>query len=379
MQTIRQYYMRLRETSRFYEKYPNYHLNDGKVHILYVCPTLEHKSYYGIILPTLELNKTATHSAIISSIKLPKNNDGLDQCINNIDIRLLKWAHYIIFPTLLTTLKYAIAILHELYPRLKIGMYLDDNYHKIPCWHPQQKMIETTSLALLLENLSLLDLVLCQNKLLANQYNAALRFYYMPPPPPIQLIPTLTSKVSFENLDILPLTTQRPLTIGIIFPSKTFLKNLPTLLKKLRKFDLQPKIIIYDTIPYRLSNMTIEGIAYHRFEGLFDYFNELQQSQLTMALFPTSAYTEYQSISTYLDMACLGVPAILCETHPAAQFVKKEACGLIVKHHKDWHLAISKLTSIALQKKLKKRAATMVWKHHSFTTETIQHLTSVFK
>ena len=378
MQTIRQCYVRLREMSRFYEKYSNYDLNDGKVHILYVCPTLEHKSYYGIILPALELNKTPTHCAIMTSIG-DKGDKKPTHCIDDIDVRLLQWAHYIVFPTALTCLKYTILVLRKLYPYLKIGMYLDDNYHKIPVWHTQYQETNSKAQGLLLENLNLLDFSICQNEQLANQYNAALEFYYTQSPCHIYTIPALTSTISFENLDVLPYKADKPLTVGIFMPSKTFSDYLPTLMEQLQGHNIQANIIIYGDMCPKTSNIDMPCIRYHRSLGFFDYFKELQQSQLTMALFPTSEYTEYQSVGSYLDIACLGIPAILCARHPAVNLIQTEKNGLVVNTIHDWHLAIFRLIDTTLQKKLKTQALRIVWKYHSFTTETIKHLTTVFK
>jgi len=378
MQTIRQSYARLREM-RFYDKYPNYERYDGKTHILYLCPTLEHTTYYGMILPALELNKTATHNAITTHLNLNEVQQTTDYCLDHIDVRLLEWAHYIIFPTMVSPFKTTAAILRRLYPHLKIGMYLDDNYHKIPVWHSKYQKITATHQQLLIENLSLLDIAICQNHQLAEYYQAALRFYYPEVSCQIHSTAALISTISFENLGVLPFATNRPLTIGIFSPSKTFLNYLPSLINIVAQSGIQPTFIIYGDINSELSLMHYNTISYPDSSTFFNYFRALQQSELTMALFPTSAYIEYQSIATYLDIACLGIPTILCAHHPAAALVKTEEHGLIVHGIQDWHLAISRLTNKALQKKVKLQAVKKVWKQHRFTKKNIEHLAAVFK
>ena len=233
MQTIIEFYKHLKTVTPFVKRYPNYNLHDGKVHILYVSPRLRSQEYYSSILPALELNKTITHSAILNSIELDQVSSDFFEYVNKLDVRLLKWAHYIVFPTILTDITYTLQIIRLLYPHLQIVMHLDGNYHKTPTWHSNYKKINKAIKDQLIANINLLDICICQNELLVEQYRSAVKFYFNDVKCHLKSMPTLISRISFENLKPIDKNESNSVTIGVFNPSKKFVALLPKLLKKL--------------------------------------------------------------------------------------------------------------------------------------------------
>lgn len=379
MQTITKHYEHLKNVKPFLKKYTNYDPNDGKTHILYVSPRLSSKEYYSAILPGLELNDTSSHSAIMTSIELYDPNRDYFETVKRIDIRLLKWADYIVLPTILSEMKYMISVLRLLYPHLQIVMNLDDNYHKIPSWHSDYNRFTSDAQEQLLENLSIVDLCICQNELLKQQYRSALDFFYKDSSCLVTSLPALVSRKSFENLSAITPEKDSKTRIGIFSPSEKFLNFLPNLLEKLRKKNLDISFIIFDYKGVKEKYTKIEFIEFYDDRNYANYFEYVYKLNLRVALFSVSEYSEYQSINNYLEMAALGVPSIVCKTHPASSIVEKQESGLIVSKQSDWELNIVKiLEDFNLREKLISHSAKTVWKNHSFTRNRLKEITTVF-
>ncbi|WP_143337136.1 glycosyltransferase [Dokdonia pacifica] len=378
MQTITHFYEHLKNVKPFLEKYVNYDPYDGKVHVLYISPRLCSKEYYRAILPCLELNNTSTHSAIMTSIEIYDQNMDYFGTIKRIDVRLLKWANYIVFPTILSDMKYMTYVLRLLYPHLQIVMNLDDNYHKIPSWHNSYKDITSAVQDQLLLNLSTFDLCICQNERLKDQYRSALNFFHKDSSCLVVNFPTLISRKSFENLSAIMPQIDSIIRIGVFSPSEKFLNFLPSLLEKLRQKKLELCFVIFDYKGAKTKHKRDQSVEFFDDSNYMNYFEDLHKMQLKVALFSVSEYLEYQSIDNYLEMAVLGVPTIVCENHPASFIIKKRESGLLVSKENDWELNICKvLEESNFRKILISHSAKMVWKHHSFTQKTLKKITSV--
>ncbi|MFC4636086.1 glycosyltransferase [Dokdonia ponticola] len=379
MQTIIEYCKHLNEVTPFIKRYPNYNLHDKKVHVLYVSPRLRSKDYYSSILPALELNKTTTHSAILSSIELEQIDADFFDYVDALDPRLLSWANYIVLPTILTDITYTIKIIRLLYPHLQIVMHLDDNYHKIPSWHINYKKIDSSTKKQLISNLNKIDICICQNNSLAMQYRSALSFYFKDVKCHLTIMPTLISRVGFENLKSINQNKDDSINIGVFHPSNKFLEMLPTLLKKLgQKGDKITFIIIDfkgDQQPYN-SNHHIIFFKKIRF---LDYFETLLKLQLRIALFNVSEYSTYDPTHYYLEVSALGIPSIACKNHPVASIIKDQEAGLLVLEDSDWKLHITTLLENEnYRKRLVSHTIKTVWKNYSYTRKNLKRISSIF-
>ncbi|MFC4633852.1 glycosyltransferase [Dokdonia ponticola] len=379
MQTIIEFYKHLKTVTPFVKRYPNYDPHDGKVHILYVSPRLHSQGYYSSILPALELNKTTTHRAILNSIELDHVSSDFFEYVNILDVRLLKWAHYIVFPTILTDITYTLQIIRLLYPHLQIVMNLDGNYHKTPSWHSNYKKINKAIKDQLITNVNLLDICICQNELLVEQYRSAIKFYFNDVKCHLTSMPTLISRISFENLKPINKDELNSVTIGVFNPSKTFMALLPTLLKKLSQKGYEISFIIFDykgdQKPYSLES----NMFFFKRGNFLDYFERLLKLQLRIALFNISEYSKYDPTHYYLEVSALGIPSIACKNHPVAAIIEKQEAGLLVLEDSDWesHI-ITLLENKSFRKRLVSHTIKMIWSDHSYTRKNLTKITSIF-
>src|SRR5579885_787089 len=114
MKTLKELYGRLNTAKNFKEKYPQYNMDDNKIHVLFLSPCLNEAGYYRMILPALELNKTDTHSAIIGHIHKWDFNKLFDDYDTPIDFRLVEWADYVVLPVMFTDAAYIIKSMREI-------------------------------------------------------------------------------------------------------------------------------------------------------------------------------------------------------------------------------------------------------------------------
>lgn len=379
MQTIIEYYKHLKEVTPFVKRYPNYNLHDGKVHVLYVNPRLRSKEYYSSILPALELNKTTTHCAILSNIELDQSGKEFFDSINTLDARLLKWANYIVFPTILTDITYTVKIIRLLYPHLQIVMHLDGNYHKTPSWHRDYKKINPVIKDRLISNINIIDVCICQNQALEKQYRSAIDFYFKDVKCYLTHMPTLISRTSFENLKPIDKTDSNVVNIGVFTPSKKFLELLPTLIKKLSKKGHNICCIIFDYKGNQNLHKTQPNIVFFKQDNFLDYFEHLLKLQLHIALFNVSEHSKYDSTHYYLEASAMGVPSIACKNHPISSIIEKKEAGLLVIEDTDWELHITTLLEKeTYRKRLISHTLKMIWRDYSYTRKNLAKITSIF-
>ncbi len=379
MQTIIEYYKHLKTVTPFVKRYPNYDLHDKKVHVLYVNPKLRSEEYYSSILPALELNKTTTHTCILSSIELEPSSEDFFDYVDRLDVRLLKWANYIVFPTILTDITYLVKVLRLLHPHLQIVMHLDRNYHKTPPWHKQYEKVNSTVKNQLITNINMLDICICQNESLEKQYRSAVEFYFKDVKCHLTTMPTLISRISIENLEPTGKNESKISNIGVFNPSENFLKLIPILVKNLEKKGHNISYIIFDYKGDQSLYTNQSTIIFFKRESFLNYFQELLNLQLTIALFNVSEYSKYDPAHYYLEASAIGIPSIVCKEHPIASIVKDKEAGLLVLKDSDWETHITTLLEKEIfRKQLALHSMKIVWKDHSFTRKSLKKITSIF-
>jgi len=169
MKTVQQLYNRLKNKS-FEDRYPDYNLNDGKVHIYYISPYLNGTGLYRAILPTLELNKTQTHHAIINRIEDWDTQGQFTEKQITINDKLIGWAHYIVFPATFTDITPNFRHIRMINPNIKIVVDIDDNYHSIPDMHPHHHAFTKGMKSSLLQNIESSDIFTATNATIINSY-----------------------------------------------------------------------------------------------------------------------------------------------------------------------------------------------------------------
>jgi hypothetical protein len=157
MRTIKELQLRLNPKNSFNERYDI--AQDDKIHLLYVSPMLNATGYYRMITPAIEINKTDTHKAIITSIEVNDFSRKLSDFVNQLDERLIAWADYIIFPSLFSDVSYLMQAIKTLNPTVQLVMDVDRNYFAVPISIPLSRKLTQEKLKCFENNLGLMDLV----------------------------------------------------------------------------------------------------------------------------------------------------------------------------------------------------------------------------
>ncbi len=169
MQAIHNLIHRLRQKD-LTARYPELDMNDGKVHVLYFLAHANGIGLYRFILPYLHLNETATHSAIIANMV---DYQGLDKEKTQAALphpHLLKWAHYIVLPTITSDFRPVYLEMLKANPKLVFCMDIDDNLHKLDESHPMFYKVTKEMKWNLLRNMSLCSFITSPNLKLLEFY-----------------------------------------------------------------------------------------------------------------------------------------------------------------------------------------------------------------
>ena len=127
MKEVKALYELLHCKKSFIEKYPM-DPRDGKLHVLYVSPLLNGTGYYRMLAPMMELNKTKTHAALASSLHKWNFTKEFNDYDNPVDRRLIEWADFVVFPTILSDATYIVHSFKKIKPELQLVMDLDCYY-----------------------------------------------------------------------------------------------------------------------------------------------------------------------------------------------------------------------------------------------------------
>ena len=233
MRTIKELQARLNPKNSFDQRY-NIEADD-KIHLLYVSPKFNATGFYRMIAPALEINKTDTHKAIITSIETNDFSRKLSDFVNQLDERLIAWADYIIFPSLFSDVTYLMQAIKTLNPSVQLVMDLDKNYFAVPVSIPLSRKLTNEKLKRLENNLGLMDIVTVANeafqkflqRFIDDRLENAHTF--------AQYLPSLVSRYGYEEMPPLTRNTSEKLRVGLIKPNEEDLLSLKEVLFKMRK------------------------------------------------------------------------------------------------------------------------------------------------
>lgn len=388
MKTVKELYWRLETSKIINEKHPNFSMEDKKIHVLFLSPCLNETGYYRMILPALELNRTDTHSAILTKIQKWDFNKMFDDYDNPVDFRLVEWADYVVIPTMFTDADYIIKSMREINDDIEFVMDIDVNYHELPEYHPDSKKLTSEMKEMLIGNLSKVDILTAPNSYILNFYHdLVLRdskeylLYF-------ERYHNLLSNFTFEQANPFIKNTTGKVRIGLILdPSqghdlKTIEKPIISLLEKHKQ---EIEIIIFGW-----SGKTAEQygvfknlrISYEKPVPFPEYHSRLNNLAFDIGLIPLLA-NEYnvagKGFNRFLDFSGFKTPSVVPAMLPFKNIINDGENGFMASQEDDWVNKADQLISNAeLRREIGNNAFKTVWEKYSYTPKTIQRLKSVF-
>jgi len=383
MRTIKELQLRLYPKNSFNERYDIE--QDDKIHLLYVSPMLNATGYYRMIIPALEINKTDTHKAIITSIETNDFSRKLSDFVNQLDERLIAWADYIIFPSRFSDVSYLMQAIKTLNPSVQLVMDLDRNYFAIPVSIPLSQKLTIEKLKSLETNLGLMDIVTVANeafqkflqRFIDDRLEKANTF--------VQFLPSLVSRFGYEEMPPLINNSSEKLRIGLIKPSEEDLLSLKEVLLKTKssfKNEIQ-----FVCLGKRHSSKEVDLLLkeidceLHDSLSFLDYFEKLNSLQLDLVLLPAKEglYNRHQNSQLFLELSVFGIPVIASIYHPAKLLLKEGETGLLASEVPEWIENIGLLIKdVKSKERLGRNALKWSWRFQSYNAKKLELLTQTF-
>ena len=382
MRTIKELQAKLNPKNNFDQRY-NIEADD-KIHLLYVSPKLNATGYYRMITPALEINKTDTHKAIITSIETNDFSRKLSDFVNQLDERLIAWADYIIFPSLFSDVSYLMQAIKTLNPSVQLVMDLDRNYFAIPVSIPLSRKLKTEKLKSLENNLGLMDIVTVANetfqkflqRFIDNRLENANTF--------VQYLPSLVSRYGYEEMPPLSKNASKKLRIGLIKPTEEDLLSLKEVLFKMRKTFGDQIEFIYFGKPY--SVWEVEKlfkdykVEIHPTVSFLDYFEKLNSLQLDGVLLPAleCLFNRHQNHQLFMELSTFGIPVIASSHYPVKKWINNGENGFLASEAPEWLEALETLVKYNKEKNFSSSLIKNIWNNNSFTKTSIDKITSLY-
>jgi len=383
MRTIKELQARLNPKNSFDQRY-NIEADD-KIHLLYVSPKLNATGYYRMITPALEINKTDTHKAIITSIEINDFSRKLSDFVNQLDERLITWADYIIFPALFSDVSYLMQAIKTLNPSVQLVMDLDRNYFAIPVSIPHSQKLTNDKLKCLENNLGLMDIVTVANeafqkflqRFIDNRLENANTF--------VQYLPSLVSRYGYEEMPPLSKNASKKMRIGLIKTSEEDLLSLEKVLFEMRKaFDDKIEFIYFGKphSVWEVQKLFEEyQVETHPTVSFLDYFEKLNSLQLDVVLLPAieSLFNRHQNHQLFIELSVFGIPVVASIHHPAKAFIKDGETGFIASVVPEWIENLSLLVDdVKTREYLSRTSLKYAWANHSYRSKNLESIIQSF-
>ena len=383
MRTIKELQARLNPKNSFDQRY-NIEADD-KIHLLYVSPKLNATGYYRMITPALEINKTDTHKAIITSIETNDFSRKFSDFVNQLDERLITWADYIIFPALFSDVTYLMQAIKTLNPSVQLVMDLDRNYFAIPVSIPLSRKLTNDKLKCLENNLGLMDIVTVANeafqkflqRFIDDRLENANTF--------VQYLPSLVSRYGYEEMPPLTRNTSEKLRVGLIKPNEEDLLSLKEVLFKMRKtFGEKIQFVCLGKPHSSLEgDLILKEIdcEIHDSVSFLDYFEKLNSLQLDVVLLPAKEglFTRNQNNQLLLELSVFGIPIVASIYHPTSKLISDGENGFVASEVPEWLDIINlQIKDKTLINRIGKNAIKSVWIKDSWTQKKLNYSQEAF-
>lgn len=388
MKTLKELNWRLETSKKFNEKYPQFNMEDNKIHVLFLPPCMNEAGYYRMILPALEMNRTDTHSAIIAAIHKWDFNKLFDDYDTPVDFRLVEWADYVVIPTMFTDAEYVIKSMREINDDIEFVMDIDVNYHELPEYHPDYKKLKPELKEMLVSNLSKVDILTAPNIQILNFYHNLVEkreeeflLYF-------ERFHNLLSNFTYEEIRQINRNQGNKVRIGIILDAsqcndlKTIEKPIATLLEK-QKDKIEIVLFGWSKKIAEQHDMFKElRITYEKPVPFQEYHNRLNSLAFDIGLLPFSdnSYNiSGKSFNRFLDFSANMVPVITAKMQPYEKIIREGENGFTAANDDEWINKTEQLINNAqLRKEIGNYVHKFVWENFSYTPKTIQRLKSIF-
>ncbi|MBL6447610.1 glycosyltransferase family 4 protein [Fulvivirga sp. 29W222] len=376
MREVKALYRKLTAPLSFTEKYPECK-RDNKIHVLFVGPCLCGSGYYRMILPALELNRTRTHSAIVTEILKWNFNKSFDDYNHIIDARLILWADYVVLPAILTDAGYFIDGMKRVKSNIRFIMDMDMNYHEIPEGNAESKRITDVHRQALTGNLLKIDLVTSPNKCLLGYYKKMLQETGRENLPYFLYLPNVLSPYTYQEVPLEREHENEATHILLTGSGNHYadFESIIVVLKSLREaYGSTLRITFFGWDGKKPSgDNLLAGITcnFERSVSFTEYFNKLHYLDIDIILLPSLDITFNvcgKSTIKYLEAAALGVPVVASNNGLYNDVIEDGHTGFLATTHEEWKEKIIALIEDGhLRKKIGSAAQENAWKSHSFT------------
>lgn len=382
MRTIKELRAKLHPKNSFENKY-NIEPDD-KIHLLYVSPKMNAAGYYRMIAPALEINKTTTHKAIITSIENNDFSSNLTEMVHQLDERLIIWADYIIFPSLFSDVNYLFQAIKTINPSVQLVMDVDRNYFAMPDSIPLSRKLTKEKLKQLEYNSGLVDLVTVANQAFQKFLQRFIDDRLPNANTIVQYQPSLVSRFGYEEMPPLSKNTSEKLRIGLIKTSKEDLLPLKEVLFEMRKTFGDIIELIYFGKPHSIWEVEKLFKEYqietHPTVSFLDYFEKLNSLKLDLVLLPTieSLFNRHQNNQLFMELSVFGIPVIASIHHPVEKWINDGENGFLASETPEWLEALKTLVNYDKEKNFSSNLIKSVWNKNSFTKTAIEKITSLY-
>ncbi|HEY9084063.1 MAG TPA: glycosyltransferase [Vicingaceae bacterium] len=388
MKHVKELYELLNSDYQFGEKYPFYRENDGKIHVLYIAPCINGTGCYRMVFPMLELNKTTTHAALISTLHKWSFSKQFDDYDNPIDKRLIEWADYVILPALFSDVSYIIASLLEINDDLQFVMDIDCNYHCYPKEHPNYQKVSNTQLQTLLNNIAQVDILTGATLGLLTEYEQHIARHYPSSNVVMEYLPNLISDFGLQEISGIKKNDTDKVRIGVIGNLSAYYDTLSikdVLLAIQQKFGNQIEIIFFGWDGKLLGNqqpLKELNMKTQKSVSFLEYYQKLNELVLDVVLLPLTDIpfnTKGKSPIKYLELSAFAIPVIASNVAPYNEVITDGATGLLAATPEEWLIKMERLiTDKEYRYGLGKGAFKTLWQHHSYTSRNIKILQDIF-
>lgn len=386
MRNVKELYQRLTEQKDFDKKYPAYSTEDKKTHLLFVSPCLNGTGYYRAIIPALELNRTDSHTAIITDIHKWSFNQQLMDYVTPIDQRLIAWADYVILPAMLEDATYLIQGWKAQNKDLQIVMDLDCNLHAMPKQHLDYPKISQEHKRQLLNNIAKMDMITGANEGLLDYYDELIDEHFPKSKVLMEYIPNLISQYGYQEVEPLTKNETGKVTIGIVGSGATSydILSIAEVLKELKEKD-KVELVLFGwngKLPGGDQPLKDIEFTYQKSVSFLDYFDQLNNLALDIALIPARRIpfnTHGKSFIKYLEYAVFAIPVVATDSEPYREVIEDGETGFLVRTPEEWLETINKLIDEPeLRTRIGKSALKQAWRNYSYTNRTMKVYQEVF-
>lgn len=388
MKNVKELYQLLKGKASFSEKYPFFKENDNKVHVLYVAPCINGTGFYRMIVPMLELNKTDTHAAIISTIHKWSFAKQFDDYDNPIDTKLIAWADYVVLPAMFSDVGYIIKSLRKINNELQFVMDLDCNYHAFPKEHPNFKKYTNHRQQVLLQNIVQMNLLIGASQGLLAAYEVLIERHHPQSKVELAYHPNLISNFGFQEVPTIKRNEGDKLRIGIIGNYGNYYDTLSikeTLIKLKEKYKDQIELVFFGWDGKLSSGEQAFKELEFTFEksvSFLDYYAKLNDLLFDLVLLPsmkTPFNTKGKSFIKYLELSAFAIPVVASASKVYQEVIEDKEDGMLATSTEEWLSKMEQLIEDApYRRAIGKAAFKNAWRNYSYTSENTQNLSELF-